>query len=302
MPKALASDKPICVTGASGFIASRLVADLLEAGYSVRGTVRDAAATDRYDFLTNLEGAAEGLTLVSANLLEPTSFAAAVSGCEIVMHRASPYSLSIKDPQKELVDPALTGTLGVLEACHKVGTVKRVVLSSSVAAISDEPDASTVLTEEHWNEKSSLTRNPYYYSKTVAERAARKFMEDSSPGFDLVVINPFLVVGPSLISSLNTSNQVIADLLTGKLPGIINLAWGMVDVRDVSRAHILAMENPKAEGRHLCANKTLTMREMVALLGKTSLGLEFTEISSSVRDTVVDLAKWGHIPPVPERA
>lgn len=352
MSKTLATDKPVCVTGASGFIASRLVADLLADGYTVRGTVRDASALARYDYLTGLAGAAERLTLVSANLLEPETFEEAVRGCEVVMHTASPYSLSIKDPQKELVEPALTGTLGVLEACKKVGGVRRVVLTSSVAAISDEPDASTVLTEEHWNDKSSLTRNPYYYSKAVAERAAWKFMEEKAPGFDLVVINPFLVIGPSLVSSLNTSNQVIADLLTGKVPGIINLAWGVVDVRDVARAHILAMETPAAEGRHLCANRTIKMREMVTLLGelgfgayklprmgldnafgnamvrfgglfqpsgvrsylktnlgryptfdnqkiKSSLGLEFLELETSLRDTVVDLVEWEHVPPLP---
>jgi len=313
----------------------------------VRGTVRNAQDKDKYKFLTTLPGA-ERLTLVSANLLQPETFDEAVRDCEIVMHTASPYSLSIQDPQKELVDPAVKGTLGVLEACKRVGGVTRVILTSSVAAISDEPDSSLLLTESLWNEDSSLTRNPYYFSKVVAEKAAWDFMEKNELDFDLVVINPFMVIGPSLVPSLNTSNQVIADLLTGKVPGIINLAWGMVDVRDVSQAHILAMTCEAAAGRHLCANLTKTMREMVTLLQelgysdyklpKTSLdngfgnmlvrfgslfqpagvrsylktnlnrvpnfdnskirdelGLQFRDFGDTVRDTVVDLAKWQHI-------
>ena len=268
MNKPLASQAPVCVTGASGFIASRLVADLLQQGYRVRGTVRDASQAAKYSFLTELPGATDRLELVSADLLAPESFEDAVAGCEYVMHTASPYVLTAKDPDKELVQPALRGTEGVLAACAKVGGVKRVVLTSSVAALTDEPQPGEVLTEEDWNEKSSLTRNPYYFSKVKAERAAWKFMEDQSPDFDLVVINPFMVYGPSLSKAINTSNQVFIDLLTGVFPGIINISWSLVDVRDVAQAHILAMETPTASGRHLCAHNTIGMRELVALLAE----------------------------------
>lgn len=262
---------PVCVTGASGFIASQLVADLLAGGYRVRGTVRDASAAGKYEMLTSLPGAGERLELVSADLLAPDTFRAAVAGCEVVMHTASPYVLDVKDPQRDLVDPAVQGTHAVLDACAAVGGVKRVVLTSSMAAVTDEPD-DRVLTEDDWNDKSSLERNPYYYSKTLAERAAWTFVDERAPGFDLVVINPFMVIGPSLIPALNQSNKVLSDMLTGGFPGIINIAWGFVDVRDVSRAHVLAMENPEARGRYLCANATLTMRQVVDLLRERGYG------------------------------
>jgi len=263
---------PVCVTGASGFIASRIVADLLALGYRVRGTVRDAGRPEKYGFLTSLPGAAERLELVSADLLAPDSFDAAVAGCPYVLHTASPYSMKVRDPQRDLVDPAVEGTRAVFAACARVGGVKRVVLTSSVAAMTDAPEDGQVLTEADWNEKSSLKRNPYYYSKTLAERAGWDFVAQEQPGFDLVVINPFMVLGPSFTPALNASNEVIRDLLAGAYPGVVDLAWGFVDVRDVSRAHILAMETPSATGRYLCAAETRTMRETVAELRALGFG------------------------------
>ena len=268
--------------------------------------------------------------------------------CATVIHTASPYVLDAKDPQKDLVDPALEGTRNVLRACARAGTVKRVVLTSSMAAITDEPDGSRVLTEDDWNVRSSLERNPYYLSKTLAEREAWRIVEQERPGYDLVVINPFLVLGPSLSAGLNTTNQVLVDLLTGAYPGIMNVAWGFVDVRDVALAHVRATEEPGARGRYICANTTIEMRSLVEMLrrlgyggfklptlgldckagdyvvrlgsylqpkgigsylrthvGRTpsfsnekirrELGLEFRPLEASVRDTIEDLVRWGHL-------
>lgn len=270
MSKAIVTEKPVVVTGASGFIAAHLTRELLERGYRVRGTVRGGA--DKYPFLTELPGARERLELVSADLNAEGAFDEAVRGAEIVMHTASPYALDVKDPQRDLVDPAVKGTTGVLESCRKAGTVKRVVLTSSMAAITDEPDSDHVYTEADWNDRSSLDRNPYYYSKTLAERAGWSFLEEKKPSFDLVVINPFLVIGPSLTKAVNPSNQVFVDILGGTYPGIMSVAWGFVDVRDVAHAHVLAMETPGANGRNLCANTTLGMREVVELLRKHGYG------------------------------
>ena len=272
MSKPPVTDSPVCVTGASGFVASHIVADLLAAGYRVRGTVRDASARDRYAFLTAMPGAAERLELVTADLLAPGDFAAAVAGCAYVLHTASPYALDVKDPQRDLVDPAVQGTRGVLAACRAAGGVKRVVVTSSMAAVTDEPEPDHTLTEADWNERSSLARNPYYYSKTLAEREAWKFIEDTEPGFDLVTINPFLVIGPSYTPAIDQSNQVLIDLLSGRFPGIIDISWGIVNVRDVALAHRLAFETDGAAGRYICANVTISMRELVGLLRERGFG------------------------------
>jgi dihydroflavonol-4-reductase len=261
---------PVCVTGASGFVASQLVALLLEKGHRVRGTIRSAKRQEALARVLALPGAAERLEIVEADLLDPPSLERAVAGCEIVMHTASPYILSYRDPQKELVDPAVNGTRDTLRACKAAGTVKRVVITSSMAAITDEPDR--VLTEADWNQKSSLQRNAYYYSKVLAEKEAWRYADEEKPGFDVVVINPWMVIGPSLVPSLNESNKVLADLLGGKYPGIVSLAWGFVDVRDVARAHLLAAETPAAKGRYVCAAVTLTMRELVERLRRLAPG------------------------------
>ena len=139
----------------------------------------------------------------------------------------------------------------------KVETVKRLLAEGKP------------FTEDDWNEQSSLDRNPYYFSKAMAERAAWAFVGEEHPGFDLVAINPYLILGPSLGAELNTTNAIFRDLLTGVYPGVLNLSWGFVDVRDVALAHALALESPAAAGRYVCAGETLSMREVVELLRQT---------------------------------
>jgi dihydroflavonol-4-reductase len=259
------ANRLVTITGLTGLIAAHTAAQLLSRGYTVRGTVRSAAKARDNPKIMALPGAADRLDVVEADLLTEGSYDAAVMGAETVFHMASPYVLEFKDAQKDLVDPAVKGTLNVLQACAKSPSVKRVVLTSSMAAVTDEPDG-RVLTEKDWNTKSSLVRNPYYFSKSEGERAAWAFMEREKPHFDLVVINPFLVIGPSLTPALNTSNQIIVEALTGVFPAIMQLNWGMVDVRDVALAHILAAESPSAEGRYLCAAENITMRQLIEML------------------------------------
>lgn len=266
------TESPVCVTGAAGFIASRIVEQLLSRGYRVRGTVRSLKKDKELAFLRALPGAAERLSLVEADLVVPGAFDAAVAGCGFVLHTASPYALDAADPQRDLVDPAVQGTRNVLASCARAGTVKRVVLTSSMAAITDEPEGDHVLTEDDWNDKSTLDRNPYYLSKTLAEREAWRFVKEEAPGLDLVVINPFMVIGPSLSPAINTSNQLFIDLLAGTYPGIMTLTWGFVDVRDVAEAHLRAMETAVASGRYICAGDTIAMRDVVALLAEAGWG------------------------------
>ena len=268
------SPATVCVTGASGFIAAHAVEQLLAKGYNVIGTVRGDAS--KYPYLTSLPGAEERLTLTQADLLTEGAFDDILEGCDYVLHTASPYIIDVKDPQRDLVDPAVQGTIHVLDACKKSSTVKRVILTSSIAAITDEPDNDHVFTEADWNEKSSLDRNPYYFSKTQAEKAAWHFfeknklednkLEENKVKFDMVVINPFIVIGPSHGPSLNTSNQIIRDIMKGLYPTIMTVNWGFVDVRDVAKSHILAMETPSASGRYLCANQSMSMTELVNFL------------------------------------
>jgi dihydroflavonol-4-reductase len=257
--------EPVLVTGASGFIASQIVKQLLESGYRVRGTVRDPAKAIAAGHLTGLPRAAERLELVRADLLAPHSFDEPLDGCEYVIHTASPYIVDVDDPQRDLVDPAVKGTTSILESCRQTGGIKRVVLTSSGAAVTDQADGH-LNTEDDWNTRSTLTRNPYYYSKTLAERAAWSFMDSNHPQFDLVAINPFFVIGPSLVPGANTSHRFFTGLTNGQVPVVLAVDWPLVDVRDVALAHIMAMEDPKAIGRYILAAGSRTMRQVIDLL------------------------------------
>lgn len=291
----LAPGALVAVTGASGFIAAHVVRLLLERGYRVRGTVRNPDKAADVAHLRALPGAADRLELVAADLLTPGAFDAAVAGAAAVLHTASPYVLDVEDPQRDLVDPAVEGTRNVLAACARAASVRRVVVTSSMAAITDEPDGDHVLTEADWNTRSSLTRNPYYLSKTLAERAAWAFVDEQRPAWDLVVINPFMVIGPSLSPGLNTSNQLFVDLLAGTYPAIMRLTWGFVDVRDVALAHVLAIETPAAGGRNICAADTIAMREVVELLAGHGHGgrkLPRRGLDCAAGDQVVRLSSY----------
>jgi len=169
-------------------------------------------------------------------------------------------------PKKDLIEPAVKGTLNVLRACSKAGTVKKVVITSSMAAITDEPENNYLYTEKDWNTKSSETRNPYYYSKLLAEQAAWKYGKEHKDDFEIVVINPVIVIGPHLAGALNESTDIFKNLLNGKFPALLDLNWPLVDVRDVAKAHILAMENKKAEGRYICSTETISMKDTVTLM------------------------------------
>ncbi|MEK6805023.1 MAG: aldehyde reductase [Pseudomonadota bacterium] len=265
---------PVLVTGASGYIASWLVKYLLEAGYTVHGTVRDPAKKSGMEHLHTLKTVhGDKLKLFKADLLDPGAYDAAMQGCELVMHTASPFVISgFKDAHEALVRPALEGTRNVLESVNRVASVKRVVLTSSVVAIyGDNIDGLKVpkgiFTEDHWNTSSSVDHQPYPYSKTVAEREAWAIQKKQSR-WDLVTINPGLVLGPSLTqASASTSLVFIRQLANGTMyPAAPDLWMGVVDVRDVALAHIKAGFTPAAKGRHITNAANTNALEMGKML------------------------------------
>lgn len=250
---------PVLVTGASGYIASWLVKYLLEAGHTVHGTVRDPNKASGLEHLRALEQAHPGkLKLFKADLLDEGAYDAAMQGCELVMHTASPFVIQgLKNNYEQLVRPALEGTRNVLGSCNRVSSVKRVVLTSSVVSVyGDNIDGQNLpnhtFTEEHWNSTSTVDHQPYPYSKVVAEKEAWAIQQKQSR-WDLVTINPGLVLGPSLTkASASTSLVFIKQLANGMMfPAAPDLWMGVVDVRDVAQAHIKAGFTPNAKGRHI---------------------------------------------------
>lgn len=267
-------NKPVLVTGGAGFIASWIVRYLLEDGRKVRASVRSLKKADRIQHLLDLSAKHPGkLELFEADLLQPGSFDPAMADCALVIHAASPFFIAgIKDPQKDLIEPAVEGTRNVLQAASRADGVRRVVLTSSVAAImGDGADAATLpamtVTEEQWNTSSSLKHQPYSYSKTQAEREAWRIAEGQKQ-WQLVVINPSFVLGPALSArDDSTSVNFIRAMIDGTYrPGAPDLTMGIVDVRDVARAHILAGFGEGVQGRHILAAETMPMAAVARTL------------------------------------
>lgn len=260
------------VTGANGFLASWIVKLLLERGHLVRATVRSDPTSTRYAHLHALASAHPGkLELHAADLLDPVAFLPLAQDCGYVIHAASPFAIEgITDPQHQLVQPAVEGTRHVLAAASASPSVRRVVMTSSVAAIfGDAVDApgGRAFTDQDWNTTSSLTHQPYPYSKTQAEKAAWEIAGQQAR-WELVVINPGFILGPSLSPELNgVSQTVMRNFANGTYrSAIADLWYGLVDVREVAEAHIRACLTPQASGRYILVNEPGSLWTMTLLL------------------------------------
>ncbi len=273
--KHINKEKPVLVTGATGYVAGWLVKKLLEQGFTVHAPVRNPADKEKLQYLDAVASKTPGtIKYFKADLLKPGSYDEAMQECELVFHTASPFINTVKDAQRDLVEPALTGTKNVLESVNKTGSVKRVVLTSSVAAIiGDAADClnypNGAATEAYWNTTSTVNHMPYNYSKTVAEQAAWE-INKKQDRWDLVVINPSLVIGPGLNPfATSESFNIVRQIGDGSMRfGIPDLSIGVVDVRDIADAHFLAGYTPAATGRHIISTQNINLLELANMLRK----------------------------------
>ena len=260
----------ILVTGASGFIATHIIQQLLTGGQvKVRGTVRSLKNEAKVKPLQDLvPDATYPLELVEADLLNEESWKEAVKGCTHVYHVASPFPPTVPNDENEVIRPAVEGTLNVLKACAEAGIIKRVVLTSSIAAIGG--GVTRDYNESDWANDAS---SPYQKSKMLAERAAWDFVDklEDDKKFELAVVNPGLVIGPVLspTSSDSTSQATIKKILENSLPSLVNVNFALVDVRDVALAHIAAMEKQEAAGnRHILVSSNMWMKEIAEVMSR----------------------------------
>ncbi|XP_076330726.1 uncharacterized protein LOC143236335 [Tachypleus tridentatus] len=263
----------VLVTGASGYIALHIVNLLLKEGYRVRGTVRDLYNQAKINPLKDLSlHSRYPLELVEADLIKDYGWEKAVKDCQFVIHVASPCPDVHPETAVDLIVPAVEGTKRILRACAHAGTVKRVVLTSSNAAVhgpSVPVENNRVYNEEDWSDPSSSELNIYGKSKTLAEKAAWEFVDqlELDKKFELAVINPCITIGPSLGKNVSSSVGVILRLMNKSIPLIPPVSFSLCDVRDVALAHIRAMTTPEAAGhRHLVANVNITMMEIASIL------------------------------------
>jgi len=266
--------KPVLVTGATGYVAAWIVKGLLEEGMTVHAAVRNPQDKKKIEHLDKLAEALPGsIQYFKSDLLEEGSYADAMEGCEVVFHTASPFTFNFKDAQKDLIDPAVKGTANVLEQANKTASVKRVVVTSSCAAIyNDAIDTVNApgkkLTESMWNKTASLTYQPYSYSKTLAEKKAWEINERQDR-WDLVTVNPSFVLGPALNAASVTSEsyRVLEQLGNGTMKaGAPMLGVGVVDVRDVAEAHLRAGFYPEAKGRYITSGHNTNILELAKTL------------------------------------
>jgi nucleoside-diphosphate-sugar epimerase len=241
---------------------------LLQRGYTVKASVRDPNDPKKTEHLLSLDGAKERLHLFKANLLEEGDFDALVDGCEGVFHTASPVLVGATDPQAEIIDPAVEGTLNVLRSCVKVPSVKRVVVTSSIVSVlfNGKPLSPDVVVDETWFSDLAFCKESklwYVVAKTLAEEAAWKFAKEN--GIDLVTLHPGLVIGPLLQPTLNFSVGVILENITGAqtFPNEVHV---YVDVRDVAHAHIQAFEVASANGRYCLVGYVAHLAEALKIL------------------------------------
>ncbi len=267
------TSKPVLVTGSTGFVGGWIAKSLIENGITVHAPVRDSQNNEKLKSLKEISNKEDGnILFFEADLIESKSYDKAMAGCEIVFHVASPFLYKFNDAQKDLINPAVEGTKNVLDSVNRIKTVKKVIITSSCAAIyGDHIDIQSVpnkiLTEEVWNTTSTIDHQPYSYSKVLAEKLAWD-IEEKQNRWKLIVINPALVLGPSLSGkSTSASHELIKQLGDGSSKaGCPKFEIGMVDVRDVADAHVNAAFMDNINGRHIVYNEVLSFLSLSKML------------------------------------
>ena len=247
-------DKIVLVTGGSGFIAVHCILQLLNAGYTVRTTVRSLDRETEVRDMLRVGGVEAGdrLTFFAADLSADQNWKQAIAGCTYVLHVASPTPLKNYNHEDEMIIPAREGVLRVLRASRDAG-VKRVVLTSAFGAIGfGHPQQAVPFRETDWTEINSKTP-AYQKSKTLAERAAWDFIAREGGGLELTAINPVAVFGPVLGPDYSHSIQNIKRLMAEKTQGSPRINTSVVDVRDVADLHLRAMTDAAAKGERFLA-------------------------------------------------
>lgn len=274
----------VLVTGGTGFLGSHCIMQLLRDGHEVRTTVRNLTRETHARGVLEADGASSDapLSYFAADLLSDAGWAKAASGCDAVLHVASPFPATQPDDECEVIAPARDGTIRVLRAARDAH-VKRVVLTSSFAAVGygrEHPGRD--YNEEDWTEEDTPNA-PYIRSKVIAERAAWDFIAQEGDTLTLSVVNPTGIFGPALSADYSASIGMVKAILEGKVPGPPEMAFGVVDVRDVADLHLRAMSSPEAAGERFIAvsGRAVSLREVAQIL-REHLGEAAGRISTAL--------------------
>lgn len=267
----------VLLTGASGYIGKHIALELLNQGYTVRASVRNAAKSQEVrdavaPHLSSGVDLDKQLHFVELDLEKDAGWSQALEGIDVLMHTASPFPIASPKDENDLIRPAVEGTLRALRAAKSAG-VKRVILTSSNAAVygRDLPEGVTEYNETMWTDVTHpIGRVAYTKSKTLAERAAWDFVSKEAPEIALTTINPVLVLGAPLDVNFGSSISVIERVLSGKDPMLPDLRFGIVDVKDVARMHVQSIKIDKTKGeRILACSGTLSFVDIAKQLKST---------------------------------
>ncbi len=275
----------VLVTGGTGFLGKRTVAELLERGYDVRTTVRDLSREEsvRADLAKAGLDPGARLEFAAADLMSDDGWPEAVADCRYVLHVASPFPPEQPKDPDELIVPAREGAKRAVAAALDAGA-ERIVLTSSVASIHADRENSEAqpLNEDDWTDGDDTSVMPYTRSKTLAEQAAWALAEERGARDRLATVNPGAIIGPVLGAERSYSLQTIQRLIEGDMPAIPKLGFSFVDVRDVADLHIRAMTDPAAAGRRFVAVDRFLWLEEIAGILKERLGPDAKKVPTRV--------------------
>jgi dihydroflavonol-4-reductase len=261
----------VLVTGANGFIGLHTVLHFLKAGYTLRATVRTPEQGDKVRQTLAKHTNTDRLEFANADLLKDDGWDQAAAGCDFALHLASPFPTYAPKDENDLIRPAREGTLRVLRAAQR-GGVKRVVLVSSMAAVTAGHESENRTFDERDWTNLDKTKYAYAKSKTLAEQAAWDFIEsaENKTGMELVSVNPSNVFGPVLDNRHHTSTEWFLTLLRRQIPGLTRTQLNLVDVRDVVEMIEKAMITPEAAGKRFLANgASIPLQEFALILDRS---------------------------------